>query len=174
VLKEMRLQQIDTLDKANHFLEHVFIPAWEKQFAVKARNPLDAHRPLGKEHRLESILSIRESRDVASDYTVSWEGKKWAISRSDASAGLKKARIEVELRLDGSLWGRYRKAFLPLKECTRPAPVLVETPSDLRSPGVSTKTKPKKKYIPPPDHPWRTFRLSKKQDITTLQKSGHF
>lgn len=175
LVKEMRLHRVDTIEKANRFLEDVFIPAWEKRFTVTARNPLDAHRPLGKEHRLESILSIREPRDVSSDYTISWGGKKWAIAKADVTAGLRKARIEVELRLDGSLWGRYRKSFLPLKECARPAPVSVGTSSGLRPPDVPTETKPKKKYIPPPDHPWRrTYRLSRKQDISILQKSGHF
>lgn len=177
LVKEMRLQQIDTIEKANRFLEDVFIPSWEKRFMVTARNSADAHRPLGPEHQLESILSIRESRDVASDYTVSWKGKKWAIAKSDVTAGLRKARIEVEQRLDGSIWGRYRNSFLTLKECTRLAPVLVTTPSGLRPPGVVTKTKPKisRKYIPSPDHPWRrTYPHSRKQDVSTLQKSGHF
>jgi transposase InsO family protein len=175
LVKEMRLQKIDTIEKANRFLENVFIPAWEKRFTVMARNPVDAHQPLGKEHRLESIFSIRKPRDVSADYTVSWDGKKWAIARSDVTAGLRGARIEVELRLDGSLWGRYRNSFLALKQCARPTPVLVETSSGLRPSEVSTKIKPKKKCIPPPDHPWRKpFPFSRKQDISILQKSGHF
>jgi len=170
LVKEMRLQKINTIEQANRFFEDVFIPSWEKRFTVTARNPLDAHRPLGSEHRLESILSTQESRQVASDYTVGWMGRTWAIAKSDISAGLRKARIVVEQRLDGSVWGRYRNSFLTLKECTRPEPVLVATPSGLRPPEVATNTKPKKKYIPPPSHPWkRTLLLCRKEDIPTLR-----
>lgn len=170
LVKEMRLRKIDSIVQANRFLEEVFIPSWEERFVVPASNPLDAHRPLGPEHRLESILSIRETREVAADYTVSWNGKTLGIAKSDVTAGLRRARIEVEQRLDGSIWGRFRDSLFSLKECARPTPVLATPSSGLRPPEVAAKTKPRKKYIPPPTHPWkRTLLLCTKEDISTLR-----
>src|SRR5882672_7032458 len=53
LVKEMRLAGIDTMEAANHFLETRFLPEWEQRFTVTPRNPRNAHRRLGREHRLE-------------------------------------------------------------------------------------------------------------------------
>jgi hypothetical protein len=71
LVKEMRLAGIDTLEAANRFLETRFLPEWEQRFTVAPRHPRNAHRRLGREHRLEEILSVRAARQVADDHTVS-------------------------------------------------------------------------------------------------------
>ena len=75
--------------QANRFLAAVFLPFWEQRFTVAPRQPHDAHRPLGGTQRLESILSVREPRRVAGDYTVRWQGQRWAIPRAQVRAGLR-------------------------------------------------------------------------------------
>jgi hypothetical protein len=40
-------------------LETRFLPEWERRFTVAPRNPRNAHRQLGREQRLEEILSVR-------------------------------------------------------------------------------------------------------------------
>jgi len=59
---------------ANLFLELRFLPEWEQRFTVAPRNPRNAHRRLGRDQRLEKILSVRVARKVAQDHTVSWMG----------------------------------------------------------------------------------------------------
>lgn len=180
LVKELRLAGIATVRAANRFLEEVFVPFWEKRFTVLPRQVRDAHRRLGRQYRLEQILSIREPRDVASDYTVRWRGQVWAIGRAEVRAGLRGARIQVERRLEGSVWARFRQAYLSLRPCPAP-PRFSTTPFGLRPPGVAenrkkegnkskNKTSSKRKYIPPPDHPWRrTFLNCQKPDISTLR-----
>ena len=171
LVKEMRLAGVCTIAQANQFFQERFVPWWEQRFAVAPRSPHDAHRPLGREHRLEQILSVRVPRTVANDYTVRWKGQRWGVPREHVRAGLRGARVELERRLDGSHWLRFRGGYLPLVACPAAPPVAL-TPSGLRPPGVSaTNPKlPKRKYIPPPDHPWRrTFLLGKKPDISTLR-----
>ena len=74
LVKEMRLAGIDTIEGANLFLELRFLPEWEQRFTVAPRNPRNAHRRLGRDQRLEKILSVRVARKVAQDHTVSWMG----------------------------------------------------------------------------------------------------
>ena len=170
LVKEMRLAGIETLEQANRFLEITFLPWWEKRFAHPPRQPRDAHRRLGREHRLEQILSLRRARSVSQDHTVSWQGQLWAVPREQVRPGLRGARVEVERRLDGSTWLRFRGHYLSLVAC--PATAKSATPSGLRPPGVAKpkNTTPKTKYIPPPDHPWRrTFLFGRKADISTLR-----
>jgi Helix-turn-helix domain len=170
LVKEMRLAEVKTIQEANRFFEEVFIPFWEDRFAVAPRQAHDAHRRLGREHRLEQILSVREPRQVAQDYTLRWQGQLWAIPRAEVRAGLRGARVEVERRLDGSLWARFRGSYLSLKPCALAARRSA-SPSGLRPPGLAdpSKNKTKTKYIPPPDHPWRTFLFGRKPDISTLR-----
>ncbi len=170
LVKEMRLARVSTLEQANRFLEEVFVPFWEQRFTVAPRQPRDAHRSLRRPQRLEQILSVREPRCVANDYTLRWRGQRWAIPPVEVRPGLRGARVQVERRLDGSLWVRFRDSYLSLTPCpaTPPWPA---SPSGLRPPGLANQAKPKRKYIPPPDHPWkkRTFLLCRRPDISTLR-----
>lgn len=174
LVKELRLAGVNSIEQANRFLEEEFIPFWQGRFTVAPRQSHNAHRPLGREHRLAEILSHRERRLVAQDYTVRWHGEQWAIPRDEVRPGLRQARVEVEQRLDGSLWVRFRGHYLSLHPCPRPA--APATSVGLRPPGVAgpsttiPTSKPKPKYTPPPDHPWkRTFLSCRKEDISNLR-----
>ena len=170
LVKEMRLAGVSTIEQANRFLQERFVPFWEQRFTVAPRQSRDAHRPLRREHRLEQILSVREPRAVANDYTVRWAGQRWAIPRAEVRPGLRGARVHVERRLDGSVWVRFRNTYLRLTSCPAAAPILAASPSGLRPPGLAAKTKRKTKYVPPPTHPWkRTLLLCRKADISTLR-----
>jgi hypothetical protein len=174
----MRLAGIATIEEANHFLERRFLPEWEQRFTVLPRHPRNAHRRLGREHRLEEILSVRIPRQVAHDHTVTWEGNRWGVAREEVCAGLRGAQVEIERRLDGSHWLRFRDRYLPLRHCPQPERPAA-TPSGLRPAGVADqKPKPpgriKIKYHVPADHPWRkswkrTFLPGGNPDISTLR-----
>src|SRR5437879_13764195 len=90
---------------------------WEQRSTVAARNPRNAHRRLGREQHLEEILSVRVARRVAQDHTVSWDGNRWGVLREEVCAGLRGAAVEIERRLDGSHWLRYRGRYLHLRAC---------------------------------------------------------
>ena len=175
LVKELRVQQIATLEGANRYLEMTFWPFWQQRFAVPPAAAGNAHQALERTQRLEEILSVRVARTVAADHTVSWEGRRWGLRRQDACAGMRGAHAEIERRLDGRHWLRFRGRYLPLHPC--PAATRSASPSGLRPPGLADqkpKTTTKIKYIPPPDHPWRkpwkrTFLLGGEPDISTLR-----
>jgi hypothetical protein len=177
LVKEMRLAEIRTLEQANRFLEITFWPFWDKRFAVQPAQSGDAHRGLQRAQRLEQILSVRVARTVASDHTVSWQGQRWGVRREEVRAGLRGAHAEIEQRLDGTHWLRFRGRYLRLIPC--PNAPRSASPCGLRPPGLADqKPKPqtriKTKYSPPPDHPWRrswkrTFLSCEKPDISTLR-----
>jgi hypothetical protein len=178
LVKEMRLAGIASIEAANHFLETRFLPEWEQRFTVAPRHPRNAHRPLGREHRLEEILSVRVARKVANDHTVSWDASRWGVPREEVCAGLRGAQVEIERRLDGSHWLRFRGRYLHLRPCPEPVRRSA-SPSGLRPPGLAEripgpKNKSKPKYHVPADHPWRrpwkrTFLSCEKPDISTLR-----
>jgi hypothetical protein len=178
LVKEMRLAGIDNIAAANHFLQMRFLPAWEERFTVAPRRARNAHRRLDPEQRLEEILSVRVARQVADDHTVSWDGTRWGVPREEVCAGLRGAQVEIERRLDGSHWLRFRGRYLRLRHC--PAPLRPPaSPSGLRPPGLAERTPTPKnqikpKYHVPAHHPWRkpwnrTFLSCEKPDISTLR-----
>jgi hypothetical protein len=129
-----------------------------------------ALRPLEKR-------SVRVARSVACDHPVKWNGQRWGVPREQVCVGLRGARAEIERRLDGSHWLRFRGRYLPLVAC--PAPRFA-SPSGLRPTGLAEptskpKNKIKSKYRVPAHHPWkrkpwkRTFLLGRKPDISTLR-----
>jgi Helix-turn-helix domain len=153
LLKEMRVAQVGSLEQADRFLREQFIPFWNQRFAKPARSPHDTHRALGS-LGLDSVLCHRFDRLVTADYTLSLNGQRWALAKTHVLPGLRKSRVLVEQRLDGSCWVRYRGKHLPL-HALPPAPVAA-SPSGLRPPGLAAKPR-----LPPPrpkpcaDHPWR-------------------
>src|SRR5216684_5283160 len=92
--------------------------------------------------------------------------------------GFVELRVEIERRLDGSHWLRYRGRYLHLRPCPEPARQPA-SPSGLRPPGLAKRipkpqNKIKPKYHVPADHPWRrpwkrTFLSCEKPDISTLR-----
>jgi hypothetical protein len=177
LVKEMRVMEIRTIEQANRFLQITFRPVWSQRFAVRPTQNSDAHRKLQREQRLEQILSVRVARIVASDHTVKWEGQRWGLEREQVCAGLRGARAEIERRLDGAHWLRFRGRYWPLHPCLD-APRWA-SPSGLRPPGLAqqkpkTPNQIKPKYHVPAQHPWRrpwkrTFLSGEKPDISTLR-----
>jgi hypothetical protein len=168
LVKEMRLAGIDAIDAGNYFLETRFLPQWEERFTVAPRHPRNAHRRQGREQRLEEILSVRVARKVAEDHTVSWGGNRWGVPRAEVCAGLRGAQVEIERRLDGSHWLRFRGRYLRLRHCPEPTP-RAASPSGLRPTGLAANPLSRKNKSAPPNHPWRTFLYGRKPDISTLR-----
>src|SRR5271166_83811 len=139
LVKEMRLAGIDSIAAANHFLERHFLPEWEQRFTVTPRNPRNAHRRLGREHPREEIC-----------------------------AGLRGAKVEIERRLDGSHWLRFRNHYLRLRHCPQSVRRAV-SPSGLRPPVLTANQLSRVYKSAPPNHPWRTFQYGRKPDISTLR-----
>ena len=168
LVKELRLAGIDNIEAGNHFLQTRFLPEWEQRFTVLPRNLRNAHRRVGGEQRLGEILSVRVARQVADDHTVSWDGHRWGVPREEVCAGLRGARVEIERRLDGSHWLRFRGRYLPLRPCPEAAP-RAGSPSGLRPPGLPANPLSRNYKSAPPSHPWRTFQYGRKPDISTLR-----
>jgi len=120
LVKGMRVAGVRTLEEANAYLENEYLPWWNRTLAVRPASAEDAHRPLGKEHDLAAILSHVEQRQVTNDYTIRWDGKFYQVDRRDVRAGMRKARVRVEHRLDGSLAVRFQDHYLRVHRCAQP------------------------------------------------------
>lgn len=196
LIKQMGLLGISTIEAANRFLDEIYLPRMQKKFAVAPASSADAHRS-AEGFDLEAILSTQEPRCVAHDYTVSVDGVAWQIERGEITGGLRRAKVVVERRLDGSMRLRWADRYLKFHRAQLVCKIAAAKdeaalagvgvaplrPGSLRSPGLHCATptpattntqpevNPKPKYKPSKDHPWnkRTFLLCRKKDISTLR-----
>jgi hypothetical protein len=180
LIKELRVAGVRSADQANRFLEETFLPHYHERFTHLPREAKDAHRSL-KGFDLDSVLSLRDTRLVTADYTLSLDGCRFGVPRQKIVPGLRRAFVVVETRLDGSRWLRHRHHRLPLISL----PAAAASPSGLRPPGLAAKTKARIRpaWHPPQDHPWRrridreisahlakrTLLLGRRADISTLR-----
>lgn len=117
LVKSLRLAKTTTLEEANRHLEEEFLPQWKERFTRKPLSAVDAHRPLEAGRDLASILSHVETRQVANDYTVSWQGERWQIPRGAVEVGLRGRKVRMEARRDGSVWVQLRQGPVETKLC---------------------------------------------------------
>jgi transposase len=124
LVKGLRQVGAKELETANAYLKQVFLPLWNRRFRREPQLAGDAHRALLPATNLDSVLSIQASRTVNSDYTVRWDGVSYRVEREQITPGLRGARVQLERRLDGSRWLRWRNRILALKRC-EPRPDLI-------------------------------------------------
>ncbi len=129
LVKGMRVAGVGTIELANAYLEEEFLPWWNETLTVEPASAEDAHRPLGKEHDLTAILSHVEQRQVTNNYTIRWDGNLYQIDRRDIRAGMRKAWVRVEQRLEGSIAVRFQNQYVRVRRCAQPMGELQPLPA---------------------------------------------
>ena len=184
LVKEMRLKKIDNIEDANSFLAQEYLPWHNRRFRCEPASRANAHRRLTKGFDLNTILSIHDERCVANDYTIRWNNRIFQIGKP-AWPGLRGGRVTVAASFDGSIQLFFNNKKLRWNEiCQRQSlpggngkisvqaakgnngknaaskPCGAASPTGKPSPphGLPART-PAKPWIPPPDHPWRRFRI---------------
>ncbi len=144
LVKELRLEGINDLVAANEFLEKKFLPALNRKFTLAARSSVDAHRR--SPWNLGEVLSWEESRVVAKDWTVAWDGRWFQIDAEHERLSLAGRKVVVRQLRCGKVQLLYAGRKLRWKALpARPVPVQVP----LQRTGQIKLGKPGKA------HPWR-------------------
>jgi hypothetical protein len=102
LVAELRLAGIADLDAANAFLPS-FLVRFNARFAVPAADPEPAWRPLPPELDLGRTLVFKYRLKVARDHTVRLDGRVLQLPRWGRGASYAGKRVEVHVRLDGSI-----------------------------------------------------------------------
>ena len=133
LVKGLRQVKAKDLETANAYLQQVFLALWNRRFRREPQLAGDAHRALLPGTNLDSVLSIRVSRNVNPDYTVRWDGASYRVERQQITRGMRGARVQLERRLDASRWMHWRNRILVLEPCATRAEIIVERRVKLRA-----------------------------------------
>ena len=144
LVKEMRLRGIKTIEEANKFLAE-YLPKYNKKFAVNPHEKTDLHRKIPKGLNLDSILCIKEERVLRNDFTISYKGKLYQITKS-----IKAEKVTVQERINGKMLITYNGVSVEFKE-------IAERPEKQKKPRIVKK---KTTICLPAEHPWRKFNIN--------------
>jgi transposase len=102
LVKELRLQDISSIDSANAFMPH-FIEDYNRRFAKEPRDPHDAHRPLRCDEELDTIFCWRELRKVTKALTLHYERKLYLLADTADNRRLIGKYVEIFQFPDGRI-----------------------------------------------------------------------
>ena len=142
LIKKMRLEKIKTVDQANRFLKH-YLPKHNKRFRVSALEKADLHRALPQNINLDKILCIKTEHPLRNDFTAAHNKKLYQILQPTTAK-----KVTVEERINGTMFITYKGKPLKYKQ-------IAKKPAQAKP-----EPKIKKPFIPPKDHPYKSFKVS--------------
>jgi hypothetical protein len=166
LVKELRLAKINTISEANTFLKEIFIPKFNKQFAVVPKKDADLHKKLTPEQVqvLPQIFSIQSERTVCNDYTVRFKNNYYQLQEVQSTTVYKKDIVTIEEHLNGEVKLSLRNKYLNFY-------VLPARPKKEIDVKLLALTNHKQEnWKPPQDHPWRRFLINKTESILSAEK----
>lgn len=148
LIKELRLNNISSVNEANLFLEKTFIPKFNTRFAVSPANQTNLHQKLTltELNRLTGIFSRQTERTVLNDFTFSFKNQWYQLTKTQLVTVCKKDIVIVEERLDQTIQIRLRGKYLNYELLPQRLTRLINK---------QIWVLPAVGHIPAADHPWR-------------------
>jgi len=158
LINEMRLAGIKNYKQANKFLIRTFLPDHNRRFSIK--NVESAYRQLPKDINLDTVFCVKKERTVNSDNTVSIHGQIIQIPPSPLHLSFAHRKVDICTLEDNRILVLYKKCIICKSKLSKNNKILkkekkIEKILDLSQYFDIPK---RKKYIPPPDHPWRKWK----------------
>ena len=110
LVPELKSQDIRTLERANRYLEQIYLPAHNDEFTSPAREPESCFVPLGQVD-LEQFLCHEEERVVGKDNVVQLDAVRMQIAKQPGRATCAGQPVVVRRHLDGThtVWAGARR-----------------------------------------------------------------
>ena len=114
LVKEMRLEGIDTIEAANTFLPG-FLEAHNARFARAPLDETDKHRPLALHDDLDATFAWKEERTVSTSLTVQYDRVLFLLEQTEVARELARKRVQIWDYPDGRLEIRHKGVALPYR-----------------------------------------------------------
>jgi len=159
LVKELRLQNISTIEEANAFLP-TFLKSLNRKFSVIAKDPNNVHRELLPEHNLKNILIEKEKRILTKNLTFQYKNTIYVVQTDRELYTLKNASVIIHELEDESIEVFYKGKKLVVKAYQEQQKQIGEVDSKGLNAIVDELvniSKGKHQYKPSKNHPWRRF-----------------
>jgi hypothetical protein len=152
LVKEMRLVGINNPEEGNRFLREVFIPNFNKKFAVVPAKEGDLHKPVLREEKeqIHHIFSIHDVRRINLDFTIQFKNNWYQLIEIQPATVRPLEVVLMETWLDQTV-------HILLKGHELEYILLPEKPKKQRIKQPVILTTHKLNWKPPANHPWRKY-----------------
>jgi transposase len=147
LVKELRLRHIASYPEANAYLAE-FIRFYNRKFAVPPRSSDDNHIPLDKSIDLDFLFSVHDIRKISKDLQIQFDNVTYQIITPRPPkhlVGREALILQDDSGVVSAFLNRQLLSLKPIHKQTKKPQV------------VSTKSVDHNVYIPPVNHPWRTY-----------------
>lgn len=156
LIAELRHEGITDIDKANKYLNEVFIPKMNKKFSYEVDSKTSKMRSNNySEQELNLIISEKYTRIIDNASSIKYDTKYYVPINPETGelvCFMKKTECTVIITYNAELWCKIENNYYMLVE--------VEDRSTTMKKEIKNDKPTKKiKYIPPDNHPWRKFKI---------------
>ena len=156
LIAELRHEGITDIDKANKYLNEVFIPKMNKKFSYEVDSKTSKMRSNNySEQELNLIISEKYTRIIDNASSIKYDTKYYIPINPETGelvCFMKKTECTVIITYNAELWCKIENNYYMLVE--------VEDRSATMKKEITNEKPTKKiKYIPPDNHTWRKFKI---------------
>ena len=162
LVNELKLHGITTIEEANKYLIDVFVPYFNKRFALDYKKFESVFETSPSEEKINYTLAILTPRKIDNGNSIKYHNKYYQPYLDNIlKCFLPKTECLVIKAFNGDLLVTIDEQVLELKELSRNERFSKNFENVI-------ETKEKKKYIPPMSHPWKLESFKKQ-----MQKSHY-
>ena len=116
LVKELRIENISTIDDANVYLETIFLPKINKKFTVLPKSEVSYCKPLAYDINIDKISNIESQRTICNDFTIHWQKRKFLMLNRQPK--LRNRKVVLKQFSDGNLKFFTKNFEVRVKEIT--------------------------------------------------------
>lgn len=149
LVQELRLNGINTIEEANKYLIDVFVPNFNKRFAIDYKKFPSAFEDSPSEEKINYTLAVLTPRKIDNGNSIKYHNKYYQpYLDNKIKCFIPKTECLVIKAFNGNLLVAIDENVYELKELSR---------NERFSKNLDeiVEVKEKKKYIPPMTHPWK-------------------
>jgi len=154
LVKKLRRKQVASHAEANAYLEAEYLPEHNRRFRRVAARREDYHRRAPCATQLDKIFRLESERTISDDWVVRYDNRFFQLEPQSRNYAPARGKVTVCEWPQGRVEIEYRRHAVPWREIA--APVKASAPQPVKEGSVrSAAPALKRRWVPPPDHPWR-------------------
>ena len=163
LVNELKLHGITTMEEANKYLLDVFVPDFNRRFAMDYRKFQSVFETSPSKEKINDTLAVLTPRKIDNGNSIKYYGKYYQpYLNGELKCFMPKTECLVIRTFNGELLVTIDEQVFELKELSRNEKFSKEFDEVI-------EVKEKKKYIPPMSHPWKLASFKKQQQKSHYQ-----
>lgn len=161
LVQELRLEKITTIEEANKYLTEVFVPEFNKEFALDYKKFPTVFKTHPSEEKINYTLAVLSPRKIDNGNSIKYKNKYYQpYINNELKCFSSKTECLIIKAFNGDLLVAIDEQVLELRELSR------NERFSNNFDNVVEKVE-KTKYIPPMSHPWKINSFKKEMQTKT-------